>query len=90
MYSWPWHPYGPGRLDEVEEQRLHERRAIVCAFQKLKQVYYSKSPNNDPWSIVLYSPKHLTTSVDYLEALTEFQSILDDNPELKKFLDFLK
>ena len=53
-------------------------------------MYYSKSPNNDPWSAVLYSPKRLTTSVDHLEAPIEFQSILDDDPELKKLIDFLE
>ena len=63
---------------------------FVCAFQKLKQVYYTKSPNNAQWSVVLYSPKRLTTTVDDLAAPIEFQSILDDNPELKKFLDFLE
>ena len=46
--------------------------------------------DNDPWSVVLYSPKRLTTSVDDTEAPTEFQSILDDNPELKKFLNILE
>ena len=49
-----------------------------------------KSPNNAQWFVVLYSPKHLTTSVDDFAAPIECQSILDDNPELKKFLDFLE
>ena len=53
---------------------------FVCAFQKLKQVYYAKSPNNDPWSVVLYPPKCLTTSIDDQKVPTKFQFILDDNP----------
>jgi len=53
---------------------------FVCAFQNHKQVFYAKSPKDGPWSIIMYSPKRLTTSVDDLEAPREFQSALDDNP----------
>ena len=45
---------------------------FVCAFQNHNQVFYAKSPNDGPWSAVLYSPKRLTTSVDNLEAPTHF------------------
>lgn len=74
-------------LTKLKSKNLISDEPFVCAFQKLKQVFYSKIPNNDPWSVVLYSPKRLTTSIDDIEAPIEYQSILDDNPELKKFLD---
>ena len=76
-------------LNKLKSRDHLNDEPFVCAFQNLKQVFYSKSPNNDPWSVVLYSPKRLTTSVDAIKAPTEFQSVLDDNPELKKFLNFL-
>jgi len=63
---------------------------FVCACQNLKQVFYAKSPNNYPWSVVLHSPQRLTTSADDIEAPIEIQSILDDNPELKKLLNTLE
>lgn len=62
---------------------------FVCAFQNIKQVFYSKYINNGHWSVVLHSPKRLTTQVDALQAPTEFQSVLDDNPNLCAFLDYL-
>ena len=62
---------------------------FVCAFQNLKQVFYSKYINNEQWSVVLNSPRRLTTSIDNLEAPTKFQSTLDDNPNLRLFLDHL-
>jgi hypothetical protein len=62
---------------------------FVCAFQKVKQVFYSKYINIGQWSVVLNSPKRLTTNADALEAPTEFQSVLDDNPNLCAFLDYL-
>ena len=62
---------------------------FVCASQDLKQVFYSKYINNEQWSVVLNSPRRLTTSIDDLEAPTMFQSALDDNPNLRLFLDNL-
>ena len=62
---------------------------FVCAFQNIKQVFYSKYINNGEWSVVIHSPKRLTTKADALEAPTEFQSALDDNPNLRAFLDYL-
>lgn len=59
---------------------------FVCASQKIKQVFYSKYLNNDPWSVVLHSPQRLTTEVDKIEAPVEFQSILNDNPKLRELL----
>ena len=77
-------------LTKLKSKDQMNDEPFVCTFQKLKQMYYAKSPNNDPGSFVLYSPKRLTTSVDDTEEPTEFQSILDDNPELKKFLNILE
>ena len=62
---------------------------FVCVFQNHKQVFYAKILKDGSWYVVMYSPKRLTTSVDDLEAPREFQPALDDNPELKKFLDYL-
>lgn len=61
---------------------------FVYAFQTLKQVFYSKYINNELWSI-LNSPRRLITSIDDFEALKKFQSTLDDNPNLRLFLDYL-
>lgn len=33
---------------------------FICAFQNIKQVFYSKYINNGQWSIILHSPKRLT------------------------------
>ena len=49
-------------------------------------MYFDRS---NQWSVVLHSPQRLTTSVDDIEAPIEIQSILDDNPELKKLLNAL-
>ncbi|KAM7495920.1 hypothetical protein LguiA_020334 [Lonicera macranthoides] len=62
---------------------------FVCAFQNIKQVFYSKYTDNGQWSVVLNSPKHLTTKADALEVPREYQSILDENPNLVDFLDHL-
>ena len=59
-------------LTKLKSKNLINNEPFVCAFQKLKQVYYSKIPNNDPWFIVLYSPKRLTISIDDIEAPSEY------------------
>lgn len=76
-------------LNKMKSKDHINDEPFICAFQNLKQVFYAKSPKDGPWSVVLYTPKRLTTSVDDLEAPTQYQSALDDNPELKKFLDYL-
>ena len=60
---------------------------FVCAFLKVNQVFYSEYINNDPWSIVKHVTKRLNSSVDDLAAPTEYQSIFDDNLNLKQFFN---
>lgn len=45
---------------------------FVCAFQNVKHVFFSKYIGNANWSVVLHSPKHLTTHANALKAPTEF------------------
>jgi hypothetical protein len=59
---------------------------FICAFQNVKKVFYSKCLNDGNWSIVVHAPKGMTTEVDALKAPKEFQSALDDNPNLKDLL----
>lgn len=76
-------------LTKLKSKNNINDEPFVCAFQNIKQVFYSKYIDNGEWSVVLHSPKRLTTQADALQAPTEFQSALDDNPNLRDFLDYL-
>lgn len=73
-------------LSKLKSNEHVSDEPFVCAFQKVKQVFYSEYINNETWSIVIHAPKRLNTTVDDLAAPIEYQSILDDNPNLKQFL----
>ena len=47
------------------------------------QVFYSKDLENDSWSVVLHTPKRLTTNVDDIESPTIYQSTFKDNEKLE-------
>lgn len=52
-------------------------------------MFYLEYINNEQWSIILYEPKHLKSSVDDLAAPIEYQSIFYNNPNLKYFFRFI-
>jgi len=47
------------------------------------QVFYLKDLKNKGWSMVLHTPKRLTTNVDDIEFPTVYQSAFEDNEQLK-------
>ena len=47
------------------------------------QVFYSKDLKNNGWSVVLHTPRRLTTNVDDIEFPTVYQSAFEDNEKLK-------
>ena len=47
------------------------------------QVFYSNDLKNNGWSVVLHTPKRLTTNVDDIEFPTVYQSAFEDNEKLE-------
>ena len=51
------------------------------------QVFYSQDLKHPDWSVVIHSPKRLTCRVDELHVPSDFQSTLEDQPNLKPLLE---
>jgi len=66
------------------KERIDDELFILAS--EAAQVFYAEDFLNDGWSIILHTPKRLTTIVDKLEVPIVYQSILEDNVNLNDLL----
>ena len=72
-------------LDKFKSSDNELDEPVILA-SEASQVFYSKDLKNPNWSVVIHSPKRLTSRVDELEIPSSFQSTLEDEPHLEDLL----
>lgn len=74
-------------LKKLKNKEKVEEDPFILA-REASGVFYSKDPKENGWHVVLHMPKRQTKQVDMISIPTDYQSILNDNPNLQNLFNF--